>query len=46
MTRLTDGDACAALKRAIQQKFPFFDAHASDAARFIFGNPTRGNIVA
>ena len=37
---VTDGDACAALKRAIQQKFPFFDAHALDAARFIFGNPT------
>mgnify|MGYP000190620170 FL=1 len=37
---ITDGDACAALKRAIQQKFPFFDAHALDAARFIFGNPT------
>ena len=36
---ITDGDACAALKRAIQQKFPFFDAHALDAARFIFGNP-------
>lgn len=38
---ITDGDACAALKRAIQQKFPFFDAHALDAARFIFGNPTK-----
>ena len=37
---IMDGDACAALKRAIQQKFPFFDAHALDAARFIFGNPT------
>ena len=37
---ITDGDACAALKRAIQQKFPFFDAHALDAARFILGNPT------
>lgn len=37
---ITDGDVCAALKRAIQQKFPFFDAHALDAARFIFGNPT------
>lgn len=37
---ITDSNACAALKRAIQQKFPFFDAHALDAARFIFGNPT------
>lgn len=35
---ITDSNACAALKRAIQQKFPFFDAHALDAARFIFGN--------
>lgn len=37
---ITDSETCAALKRAIQQKFPFFDAHALDAARFIFGNPT------
>ena len=37
---ITDSNACAALKRAIQQKFPFFDSHALDAARFIFGNPT------
>ena len=37
---ITDREACAALKRAIQQKFPFFDSHALDAARFIFGNPT------
>ena len=37
---ITDSNACAALKRAIQQKFPFFDIHALDAARFIFGNPT------
>ena len=37
---ITDSNACAALKRAIQQKFSFFDAHALDAARFIFGNPT------
>ncbi len=35
---ITDGDACAALKRAIQQKFPFFDAKALDCARFIFGS--------
>ena len=37
---ITDSETCAALKRAIQQKFPFFDSHALDAARFIFGNPT------
>ena len=37
---ITDRETCAALKRAIQQKFPFFDSHALDAARFIFGNPT------
>lgn len=36
---VTDGDACAALKRAIQQRFPFFDAKALDSARFIFGHP-------
>lgn len=34
-----DGEACAALKKAIQQKFPFFDAKALDSARFIFGHP-------
>ena len=37
---ITDRETCVALKRAIQQKFPFFDSHALDAARFIFGNPT------
>lgn len=37
---ISDGDACAALKKAIQQRFPFFDANALDSARFIFGNPT------
>ncbi len=36
---VTDGDACAALKKAVQQKFPFFDGNAIDSARFIFGNP-------
>lgn len=36
---ITDGEACAALKKAIQQKFPFFDAKALDSARFIFGHP-------
>lgn len=37
---ISDGDACAALKKAIQQRLPFFDANALDCARFIFGNPT------
>ena len=36
---ITDGEICAALKKAIQQKFPFFDAKALDSARFIFGHP-------
>jgi P4 family phage/plasmid primase-like protien len=30
-------EACAALKTAIYQKFPFFDSNALDAARFIYG---------
>ena len=34
-----DGEACASLKKGIQQKFPFFDAKALDSARFIFGHP-------
>ena len=37
---VTDAEAYAALKKAIQQKFPFFDGNALDAARFIFGNAT------
>ena len=37
---ITDGASCTALKRAIQQKFPFFDSHALDCARFIFGCPS------
>ena len=36
---ITDGEACASLKKAMQQKFPFFDAKALDSARFIFGHP-------
>lgn len=36
---VTEETACASLKKAIQQQFPFFDAKALDAARFIFGNP-------
>ena len=39
---ISDGDACAALKKAIQQKFPFFDGNAIDSARFIFGSPCSG----
>lgn len=37
---ISDGDACAALKKAIQERFVFFDANALDSARFIFGHPT------
>lgn len=36
---ICDSDACAALKKAVQQKFPFFDSKALDSARFIFGHP-------
>ena len=36
---ISDGEVCAALKKAIQQKFSFFDAKALDSARFIFGYP-------
>lgn len=36
---IADSEACAALKKAIYQKFPFFDGKALDSARFIFGNP-------
>lgn len=32
-------EECAALKRSIYRKAPFFDGNALDAARFIFGNP-------
>lgn len=39
---VNDGDVCAALKKAIQKKFPFFDGNAIDSARFIFGNPCSG----
>lgn len=34
-----DPEAYAALKRRIQQQYPFFDPNALDAGRFIFGNP-------
>lgn len=33
-----DADYYAAIKRAIQKAFPFFDDNALDAARFIFGS--------
>ena len=33
-----DADYYAAVKRAIQKAFPFFDNNALDAARFIFGS--------
>lgn len=36
---ITDSEACGALKKAIQQSFPFFDGNAVDSARFIFGHP-------
>ena len=35
---ITDADAYARLKRAIHSHYPFFDANALDAARFIFGD--------
>ena len=38
--RITSAGVCAALKQAIQQKYPFFDGKALDAARFIYGNVT------
>ena len=41
---ITDWESCAALKKAIQQEFPFFDARALDSARFIFGHPA-GSIL-
>ena len=36
----SDPDYYAALKAAVQKKFPFFDDNALDAARFIFGADT------
>lgn len=35
---INDADAYAKIKRAIQQKFPFFDGAALDAARFLYGS--------
>ena len=37
---ITGAAECAALKKAVREKFPFFDGKALDAARFIFGHPT------
>ena len=34
--RITSAGVCAALKQAIQQRYPFFDGKALDAARFIY----------
>lgn len=35
-------DKYAAMKKALQEKYPFFDGNALDAARFIFGSDTDG----
>lgn len=35
--KCTDAEEYAAMKVAIQKKFPFFDDNALDAARFLFG---------
>ncbi len=34
---MEDAEKYAAIKRGIQEKYPFFDGNALDAARFIFG---------
>ncbi len=36
---ISDADAYSALKRKIYESFPFFDANALDAARFLYGSP-------
>lgn len=36
--KVTDANTYSGIKRAIQKQYPFFDANATDAARFIFGN--------
>lgn len=41
---ITDADAYARLKRAIHSHYPFFDANALDAARFIFG-VNQGSVI-
>ena len=42
--RVADAEEYAALKRAVQAEFPFFDGNALDAARFIFGADS-GDVV-
>ena len=41
---ITSEAECAALKKAIREKFPFFDEKALDSARFIFGHLADGII--
>lgn len=36
---ITNAETCATLKKAIRERFAFFDGKALDAARFIFGHP-------
>lgn len=36
--RCTSPDQIAAIKRALQKKYPFFDGNALDAGRFMFGS--------
>ena len=38
---ITDSETCAALKRAIQQKFPFFDSHALELPGSSLATPQR-----
>lgn len=40
----TDKDAYTALKHEIQERYPFFDANAIDAARFVYGNDS-GRVI-
>lgn len=44
ISEITDSEIYAALKRAIQQMYPFFDGNALDAARFLFG-ASSGDVV-
>ncbi len=37
ISKYTDGEKYAALKRAVQKAYPFFDDNALDASRFLFG---------
>lgn len=36
--RFTSAEECEQFKRRVQEQYPFFDANALDAARFIFGH--------